>query len=104
MDTLLAILPPVLSSIFAGGVASWLVTRLYLTDLRRISLDLEYRLEDLEGRMTREVKKRAEMMSKSGKEVDREIIEMAKNQSPSGNSLGGVNLEEWRKKAFFRNA
>lgn len=103
MDLFLAILPQILLVLLVGGLAGWAVTRVYLTDIRRITLDLEYRLEDLEGRMTREVKKRAEMMSKSAKDVDREIIEMAKSgDSTKGNTLGGVDLESWRKKAFLR--
>lgn len=80
---------------YLGGYLRW-------SALRALALGLECRVEELEGRMTREVKIRATEKHRDKKEIDAEIIAMAakaKDQG-AGNTL---TLDDWRKKAFTRS-
>lgn len=98
MNAFLAILPQILVILLAGGLSGFITSRIFFADIKRILIDLEYRLDDIDGRVSREVKKRAEWMSKSSKEIDREVLAAASQ----GNSLGGVDLDKWRQQMFLR--
>ena len=80
-----------------GGLGVYLV--LHWVHMR-FQLALEYRLTDLEGRLSREQKIRAVGVHNSKKASDREFLEKvqeeAKNQAPA------LSLESWRMAGFKR--
>lgn len=65
----------------------------------RVYLGMEYRLSDLEGKVIRETKIRASDMSRSSKNLDRELLERIsqENQKPK------MTLENWRQSKFNTN-
>lgn len=93
MFTLYAIFLAFLSG-FLGG---WLAVFVFRWDLRRVSLGLEYRLTDLEGRVNREVKLRAAEASHKSRTSDRDLLEQieAAKKTPAAPSL-----QEWTASRF----
>lgn len=73
-----------LCGLIAGGCAALFTT----WALKRFTIELEYRLADVEDRVTREVKKRAAEASNAKQKVDQTLEEWAKGQkNPSENSF-----------------
>ena len=88
----------ILLQIVCGIVGGFFSFLLLNWGLARVCLDLRYRLTDLEGKVLREVKIRASEMSRSGKNVERELLkeiaEQNQNQKPA------LTLESWRASKF----
>lgn len=81
MDNLWIIAPYVVL-VLCCFVAAWSGAALKTWHLRRVYLELEYRLADLEGRVTREVKIRAGAEARKNRAVDEEIL-LAAAEQPS---------------------
>ena len=81
---------------FLGGLCCYLV---FHWGHLRFQLALEYRLNDLEGRVNRETKIRASEASKKSRNADAELLEQIKDQPVKQ----PFNLDTWRQKAFSRN-
>jgi hypothetical protein len=83
-------------SAVAGGVAAWLFT----WGLWRSYLDLQYRVEDLEGRVVREVKIRAGEKSRLGRESDEKLDKWAAEQREASSPLPQSSMKslmDWRR-------
>jgi len=80
--------------------AGWVAAVLKVWGLGRRTTDLEYRLEDLETRVTREVKMRSGQAGQSQKQADKDLLEWAKNQTdaPAQPQTPTVKpLMDWRR-------
>lgn len=98
VDFAAEILAVILLSVL-GFATGWLGSRSFLRGMASRLTDFDYRLTDAEGKLVRETKIRANMISKSAKDRDAEIIALAQS-TPQGN--GATNLADWRQKAFQR--
>jgi len=87
--------------VFGGFAAGYFGSMAFSASLRRDVTDHDYRLADLEGRVNREVKIRAQQASTKAKDLDREIIALANSAEVSKDN--GFSLQDWRKKAFLRS-
>jgi len=86
--------------VLACFVAGWCGGALKLWALRRTTLDLDYRLSDLEGRVVREVKIRAGAKGQEAKQSDQDLKQWAieavgTSPQPTGPTL--KPLHEWRR-------
>lgn len=79
-----------------GGVCSYLLTNWVQI---RLSLGLDYRLSDLEGKVNREVKIRASEASRRNQHWDKELIEKIQMEKPQPN----LDLKTWREQKFKVN-
>lgn len=89
---LFAIIVPSLS----GGVAGLCLAVLAKWAQTRYLVELEYRLDDLESRVTREVKIRAGAKGTEARNKADDLIEWAKNNSTQPN-LAPQNFVDWRR-------
>lgn len=85
--------------ILSGLASGWLGSMAKNASLRRDITDHDYRLSDLEGRVNREVKIRAQQASTKAKDLDREILALAGKGEQTKPEL---NLQDWRSKMFLR--
>lgn len=79
---------------YLGCYVRWLTTH-------RNQLDHEYRLSDLEARLNREVKVRAQAASLKSKDLDQQIIDLARN-SQVAEKTPDLSLSDWRNKGYLR--
>jgi len=96
VDNPFIVVPLVLLCCF---VAAYLGTQAKLRGLTRRMLDLEYAVEDLEGRVVREVKIRAGQKGRQVKETDQELLDWAKVQTatpPAKEGGGDSTYKDWR--------
>lgn len=77
----------------AGGCSSYLI--IHWSHIR-FQRQLEYRVEDLEGRVIREVKIRASEASRKTGSIEKKLLEEINEQKP----VEQLTLESWRKKGF----
>ena len=80
--------------------AGWVAATLKVWGLGRRTSELEYRLEDIEGRVTREVKIRAGQAGQRQKTADQDTLEWAKAQveTPAPTSAPTLKpLQDWRR-------
>lgn len=82
-----AVIVPFLCGI--SGVALSLL--LFRWDSRRFQLDLDYRLSDLEGRVNREVKIRANEASRKDRSIEKELLAQIESQTPKPK----MDLQSW---------
>lgn len=94
--SLSAVLLPIIFGI-VGGIFANILQR---WTLHRITLDLDYRLSDLEGRVNREVKIRAGSEVAVRKKAEQMILDAAKEQAPQNNP--SANLSSWISKQYQR--
>lgn len=85
--------------VLGGFAAGYFGHTLFSWGMRREMLDLDYRLSDLEGRVSREVKIRAAEKSNRSQSLDKEIIALATQGEPTKNE---TDLHSWRQKMFLR--
>jgi len=83
-------------------VAAWLGAAGKMRALTRRLLDCEYSIEDLEGRVVREVKIRAGEAGRRQKTQDQAMIQWAEEQAavpadPSSNANQDFKTERWNK-------
>lgn len=78
-----------------GGIAAYIVLNWTQT---RVMLGLEYRLSDLEGRVSREVKIRAMTEHKGKQKIEEELLQKIGEQAETPK----LTLSSWTKKAFNR--
>lgn len=62
----------------------------------RVLVSLNYRLEDLEGRVLREVKIRASEKSREGKNWDKDLLDKLQTEKPEP----PLTMESWRNKKY----
>lgn len=89
-----AVLLPFCSGLVAGGLVYLAIHWGHI----KFQLGLDYRLSDLEGRVSREVKIRAADTHRDKKTIDQDLLEQiraSKEEAPD-------NLASWTKKAFGR--
>lgn len=86
-------------AVLAGLLAGYLGAVAKNLALSRDVTDHSYRLEDLEGKLIRETKIRAQQQSLKAKDLDREIMSLAGNGESKPDSL---SLSDWRNKGFLR--
>lgn len=79
----------------AGGGLSYLV---FHWGHIRFQLGLDYRLSDLEGRVSREVKIRAAEAHQKKVNIDKELLEVIKEAKPQQE----LTMQSWRDNAFKR--
>jgi len=79
----------------AGGCSSYLIIHWAHIRFQR---QLEYRVEDLEGRVIREVKIRASEASRKTGSIEKDLLEKI-NEEKKPEEL---TLDSWRKKGFVR--
>jgi len=82
---------------FAAG---WVAAALKVWGLGRRTTELEYRLEDIEGRVTREVKIRSGQAGQRQKAADTELSDWAKEQVQTPTPSPGPTLkplQDWRR-------
>jgi len=80
--------------------AGWVAATLKVWGLGRRTTELEYRLQDIEGRVTREVKIRSGQAGQRQKASDAELSDWAKEQvQPPAPSVGPTlkPLQDWRR-------
>lgn len=94
MSLLLVILVAILSGFLAGGLVYLAIHWGHVRFFRM----LEYRLEDLETRVIREVKIRASEASRKGTKIEQQLLEDIK-QAPPPEEL---SMKTWREKGFKR--
>lgn len=87
-------------AVIAGFAAGYLGAVAKNMALARDVTDHSYRLEDLEGKLIRETKIRAQERSMKTRDLDKEIIALAQSSDAKPAS---PSLDEWRKKAFLRS-
>lgn len=87
-----AVIVPVISGI--SGVALSLL--LFRWDSRRFQLDLDYRLSDLEGRVNREVKIRANEASRKDRNIEKDLLEQIENAK----SQPKMDLQSWTNERY----
>lgn len=78
---------------FIGGLCSYLLLNWVHT---RVLLGLEYRLSDVEGRLTREVKIRASEMSRKAKNLEADALEELQRENVSPK----LTLQNWTNQKF----
>ena len=86
-------------AIFCGFVGGGLFHAVFNWGLYRMALGFEYRLTDLEGRVTRETKIRASTASRTKKEAEQELLQESLNLV-SGQNPATPSLAEWTKQKF----
>ena len=86
-------------ALFCGFVGAGIFHAVFNWGLYRMALSFDYRLTDLEGRVTRETKIRASAASKSKKEREEELMEAA-HQTLSGQQVMFPNLQQWKQQKF----
>lgn len=87
-------------AVLLGLVGGYLGSTAKYLALSRDVTDHSYRLEDLEGKIIRETKIRAQSQSVKSKDLDREIMAMANSGQKSPDA---PDLQTWRNKAFLRS-
>lgn len=88
-------------ALFCGFVGAGLFHAVFNWGLYRMALTFDYRLTDLEGRVTRETKIRASAASKSKKEKEEELLANAQNVLAGQNPGGSMpTLEQWKQQKF----
>lgn len=81
--------------------AAWLGAAGKMRALTRRTLDLEYRLEDLEGRVIREVKIRAGEAGRKQKDADQALIDFATNNQPATVQPAQESFADWRRRKMI---
>lgn len=73
-----------------GFVAGYLGAMLKFWGLRRVSIDLSFRMEELEGRLLREIKARAGDAGRRAKDDQRRLEDWARETAEAPAPAGGV--------------
>lgn len=81
----------VLVPFFCGISGTALALMFFRWDSRRFQLDLDYRLSDLEGRVNREVKIRANEASRKDRSIEKELL----SQIEQTKSTPKMDLQSW---------
>lgn len=96
MDTAYWVLTAIILPFCCGGVGGLCLAVVHKWGQTRHIVELEYRLDDLEGRVTREVKIRAGAKGTEARNKADDLVEWAKNNTPEP-ALGKQNFVDWRK-------
>ena len=96
MDTVYWVMTAVFLPAFCGGVGGLCLAMIAKWGQTRFLVELEYRLDDLEGRVTREVKIRAGAKGTEARNKADDLVTWAKDQAPQGNVVP-QNFMDWRK-------
>ena len=96
METAYWVLTAVFLPFCCGGIGGVCLAVVHKWGQTRHIVELEYRLDDLEGRVTREVKIRAGAKGTEARNKSDDLIEWAKTNSPQPN-LVPQNFVDWRK-------
>ena len=81
---------------FIGGACGGVLTKWTLT---RFTVSLEYRVAELEERVNREVKKRAQEASQEVKKGNKDLIDWAKGSKKEEPET----LKEWQARMMLKN-
>jgi len=95
MDTASWVLTALILPSVCGGLAGLCLALVTKWGQTRFIVELEYRLDDLEGRVTREVKIRAGAKGTEARNKADDLVEWAKENASQGN-LPQQNFVQWR--------
>lgn len=96
MSTTSWVLTAIILPFVCGGIGGACLAVLTKWGQTRFIVELEYRLDDLEGRVNREVKIRAGAKGTEARNKADDLVEWAKDQQPQPN-VPGLNYLDWRK-------
>lgn len=85
----------ILVPIICGALAGLCAAVLHKWTQTRFLVELEYRLDDIEGRVNREVKIRAGAKGTEARKQTDDLVEWAKDNTPQAN-LVPQNFKDWR--------
>lgn len=94
----------IIIAISCGFAAGYCAQVIGAWSQRRFLVELDYRVAELEERVTREVKKRAQIVSTEKQNEERDLLSWAKNQRQGENNTVSVpSYRDWYQKKMIQN-